>query len=211
MSKKIWIVFVVCVFIASAYNSFAAEVETVSDELESAVKTDVKIQTENILPVERKDLEIEKLKKKHLMVGQICPDFTGMYLGGEDYDSIVLKDKIAIISFWTEWCPSCIKELPMLEDLFRDLKNDENVALITIAGGRKELIANIVKEKSYTFPVLFDGNKKIANIFKIDRLPQIFIVDAKGMIVSGYLGYHQDIEEKAIYDDLNKLKANKSE
>lgn len=40
-----------------------------------------------------------------------------------------------------------------------------------------------MKENSYTFNVLFDENNKVVKDYKIEAIPQKFIIDKKGEIL----------------------------
>ena len=40
-----------------------------------------------------------------------------------------LKEKTTVINFWADWCPPCIKEIPELNALYEEKKDELNIYL----------------------------------------------------------------------------------
>lgn len=52
-------------------------------------------------------------------VGQPAPDFTVTTFGGQTVKLADLKGDVIVLNFWATWCGPCLKELPLLEALFK--------------------------------------------------------------------------------------------
>ena len=91
--------------------------------------------------------------------------------GGKTLDIKALKGKPVVINFWATWCPPCIREMPDLANLARELGDDA-----TIIG----IAADI------DFPLLMAGYKAL-NLSKQwgnekGGLPFTVVLDAQGQI-----------------------------
>jgi len=151
-----------------------------------------------IMNRERKKQESEGIE--HDRVGSKCPQFSLVDLDGKIYDAEQLKGKIVIINFWATWCEFCLKELPLIENIFLNFQKDNDVQILTITQGKKDKIMDFVEEHGFVFPVLVDGQGEISYRFGVDSVPRVFVINKYGRIAAVYLGYHADIEEVLIQD-----------
>lgn len=55
-----------------------------------------------------------------------------------------LKGKVVFINFWATWCPPCIAEMPTIQTLYENFKNDDEVKFLIL-----EVEDNQEKAKSY--------------------------------------------------------------
>jgi cytochrome c-type biogenesis protein len=108
------------------------------------------------------------------------------------------KGKVVFLNFWATWCPPCNKELPDIEELYKEynLNKDEVVFLgITNPSSEeypnnqdvgKEEIISFLEDKKYTFPTLFDETGEVLQSYNISAFPTTFMIDKEGNIV-GYV------------------------
>ena len=142
---------------------------------------------------------------EHELVGSACPAFSLPAMGGEIFSSDTLKGKVAIINFWEHWCPPCTKELPLIENLFQSVFEEE-VQVITITSEAERAI-QVVDENGYFFPVLIDKEAKLAKQLKVLSIPRTFVLDPQGMIRAVYIGYHENLND-ILTEDINKFREN---
>lgn len=104
-------------------------------------------------------------------------DQTGKKVSLED-----LKGKVVFINFWATWCGPCIAEMPSIQKLYDQFKdNDEVVFVILEAEGNKVKAAKFMENKKLTLPVYYPSGNIPQEFFR-GRLPTTVILDKQGNI-----------------------------
>lgn len=134
--------------------------------------------------------------------GQMAEDFSLNSLDGKQYTLSALRGKVVLIDFWATWCPPCKKELPVLEKLHRDFK-DEGLVVLGISDENKTTIEKFLKENKLTFPILLDQGGKVAQLYKVQAIPRVILIDKKGKIVKDITGYEEE-NEKILKEAIEK-------
>jgi peroxiredoxin len=136
-----------------------------------------------------------------LSVGSKAPDFK---LSGFDGKTIQLSDytdKPTVLVFWASWCPHCVRELPVMDRLYKDL-HPKGVNFIGI-----NMDSTVSKGKDYvsshriSFPMA-SAKSGIAESYQITGIPSIFILGKGGVLKAKYAG---EVDEATIRSDLAKL------
>ena len=125
-------------------------------------------------------------------------DFTLTDQYGNKHTLSDYKGKVVFINFWATWCPPCKKELPDIEELYKeDNLNKDDVIFIGITNPSsddypnnsdvsKEEIKTFLDENGYDFPVLFDETGEVLGDYNISAFPTTFMIDKEGNIF-GYV------------------------
>lgn len=97
----------------------------------------------------------------------------------EDY-----QGKVIFLNFWATWCPPCKAEMPHIQELYEQYKDDENVVILTtiLPGDRqisKQDILAFLDENGYTMPVLFDDGTMF-RYFGINSYPTTIMIKKDG-------------------------------
>lgn len=93
--------------------------------------------------------------------------------------------KVTIVNFWTTWCPPCVEEIPSLNRLRMQMKND-NVELISINYAEHPArVHRFLQDVNVEFPVLLDTNGAVAAQWKVFVYPSTFVIDTHGKIHYG--------------------------
>jgi thiol-disulfide isomerase/thioredoxin len=115
-----------------------------------------------------------------------APDFSlPVYKSDKTYqlEKSLKSGKTVVLNFWATWCTACIEELPLLRDLQKKYM-DKNVEFIAInAGERKKLIKKFLKRYDFPYKIVLDQGRKIAKKFKVENLPQTFVISKEGKIL----------------------------
>ena len=88
-----------------------------------------------------------------------------------------LKEKNTVINFWADWCPPCIKEIPELNALYEENKDELNVYLFhfdELAGA--ELDEQLIRFNA-RIPSLLTSPYQIFGIDIPETLPVTVIID----------------------------------
>ncbi|HDK38161.1 MAG TPA: TlpA family protein disulfide reductase [Thiolapillus brandeum] len=124
-----------------------------------------------------------------LLKGQAAPGFSLPDLQGHTINVPGdFEDKVIVISFWADWCPSCKKEMRDLEAIYQKYREQRLVILaINIAQERDQAIA-FIDDLNLSYPILLDSKGKATKTYAVSSIPSIFIIDRKGRLQTRILG-----------------------
>lgn len=137
------------------------------------------------------------------------PTIRARDLKGKRFDlKETLKSGPAIVTFWATWCKPCLKELPELQKLREEFK-DQGLSIVAINGDGPVDAAKIkpfVRAKKYDFKVILDGDGNLRRRLQVEVFPTTYLVDADGEIRHRQVGYRQG-DEKILREAVTALLA----
>ena len=93
-----------------------------------------------------------------------------------------LKGKVIFLNFWATWCPPCQAEMPSVNKLYEQYKNDKNVVFLFVdADGDFAKSKKFLERKKYNLPVYAIGGDIPKEIFE-GSLPTTVVFDKMGRI-----------------------------
>ncbi len=125
-------------------------------------------------------------------------DFTLTDQYGNEHTLSDYKGKVVFLNFWATWCPPCKKEMPDIEELYKEYNlNQEEVVFLGITNpsskeypnnqdDEKDVIEAFIVDGGYTFPTLFDETGEVFRNYSISAFPTTFMIDKEGNIL-GYV------------------------
>lgn len=93
------------------------------------------------------------LAPKHTNPLLRLPEFSLVDLHGQRHFISEWADRPLLINFWATWCAPCLREMPMLETLQQERK-DQPLEVIGIAIDRLNAVETFVNENGVTYPIL---------------------------------------------------------
>ncbi|WP_296313296.1 TlpA family protein disulfide reductase [Winogradskyella sp. UBA3174] len=111
------------------------------------------------------------------------------------------KGKVVFVNFWATWCPPCIAEMPSIQELYSEYKDD--VVFLFVTNEDFQIVEKFMTKKKFTFEV-FNPINTIPNQLLTKSIPRTFIINKKGEIVvdeSGAL----DWNSKTVRQQLDQL------
>ena len=158
--------------------------------------------------------------EKDLKVGDIAPSWALMYAPGQfeflknwsEEDGKRLRkftsqpDRHAVLmSFFATWCQPCMKELPILEDVYQKYK-DERIKFFLVDiteatrtnPGYEDMpkAGPFLKKKGVSMQILFDTRGTVMKRYNAQTLPRLFMMDGNRIISQTRRGFHAGEEEK---------------
>lgn len=124
--------------------------------------------------------KIEALKHS-LDVGNKAPIFSATSIHNEVINNRTLSGKNVLIIFWATWCGPCMEEIPYLRQIHEEYK-DDNLGMIAVSSDTDSLkMINVVNEKKLDWVQIFNS-KSMRETFRINPIPDVFLMDEKGVI-----------------------------
>ena len=122
--------------------------------------------------------------------GLPATDFTLPLLSGQGNLTLSeQKGKVVLLDFWATWCPPCRYELPALNKLYGELK-DQGLLVVgmTVDRGSPASIKGAVDKFQLTYPVTLADEQVQSTFGGIRAVPTKFLINRKGEIAQTYLG-----------------------
>ncbi|MBP3950534.1 thiol-disulfide oxidoreductase ResA [Bacillus suaedae] len=136
-------------------------------------------------------------------VGEESKNFVIHDLEGQRIELKGLEGKGVFLNFWGTFCPPCEKEMPIMEELYQEYK-DQGVEILAINVNEPELtVESFVERYNLTFPVAIDKDDIIADAYGISPLPATILIDEHGTIVDVHTG---GMPDQLIRDFMERIK-----
>lgn len=156
-----------------------------------AVVGTVVIATLLLRPKQNADLVDPGSSGTGINIGDFAPDFTLSTLDGGTVSLSDYRGKAVMLDFWSEWCPFCTAEFPVMQQEYERFRDEGFVILgVHRTDTESEAIARRFIEKTgATFPILLDVDDKIYRTFvKVRAMPASIFIDREGVIRSRIFG-----------------------
>lgn len=129
---------------------------------------------------------------------QEAPAINVTTLEGQSVALSSLEGRPVLVTFWATTCPGCVKEMPHLIDLHRELgpKGFEIVA-IAMAYDPPEQVRELARQKQLPYTVAIDDGSAAVAFGDVKLTPTSFLIDPQGRIVQQKLG-EMDMEQLRI-------------
>jgi cytochrome c biogenesis protein CcmG, thiol:disulfide interchange protein DsbE len=110
-----------------------------------------------------------------------------------------LRGQPAVINFWASWCKPCEEEVPLLEQVWRDHRDEGLVVLGVDSQDFRGDARRFARENGITYPIVHDGPGDVMRRYDLTGLPETYFLDRAGRLVCGHIigGVHvnDEIEE----------------
>lgn len=115
-----------------------------------------------------------------------APNFTLRDINGQQVSLEDYKGQVVLVNFWATWCGPCQAEMPHLQKMYVDLKDQGFVVLSISADNARDAskVKPLVKRNRYTFPVLLDKDSSVLNQYNPESvLPYNVLIGKDGNVV----------------------------
>ena len=119
--------------------------------------------------------------------GSEAPDFSVKLNNGETFTLSDKKGQVILLNFWATWCSNCVKEMPAIEKLYEEY-GDQIVIVGVNVGEDEDTINAFVDAKNYSFPVAYDTDSEISNLYPSAGIPYTVIIGKDGLVTETFLG-----------------------
>jgi cytochrome c biogenesis protein CcmG/thiol:disulfide interchange protein DsbE len=131
------------------------------------------------------------------LVGRTAPTFELQLLNGGTFNPAdSLGKDILILDFWATWCAPCRKALPVLAKVAEAYKDKGVLFCAVDVAEPEDRVRPFVEKLGYTFNIALDREAKVADMFRVNGIPQTVIVDKNGVIQAVHIGLLPDLEQR---------------
>ena len=120
--------------------------------------------------------------------GTPAPPFALERLDGPPVELSRLRGRVVLVNFWATWCKPCEEEMPAMERLYRELRDEGFELLAVSVDDEREPVVRFRDRLGLTFPILLDPGQAVASAYQTFRFPESLLVDRRGGIVERYIG-----------------------
>lgn len=123
-------------------------------------------------------------------VGQIAPQFSLPALDGAQGDLALesLRGQPLVLSFWTTWCPYCLRQTPVLVDAYGEW-SARGIQFVGInVQEERGAVEPYVSEHGIAYSILLDAAGETAQAYAIQGYPTTYFLDADNRIVARHVG-----------------------
>ena len=122
--------------------------------------------------------------------GFAAPDFTLNTPTGETYTLSELRGQAVLVNLWATWCPPCRAEMPAIEKMYQEYK-DQGFVVLALDMTYQDDPFNVVpfvQEYNLTFPILLEETGDVAALYQLRSLPSSYFIDRAGIIREVVIG-----------------------
>lgn len=150
-----------------------------------------------VLPYEAR--QMERLRKERVdavsfvNVGDAAPSFSVTDTSGAAFVLEDLRGKVVLVNFFATWCGPCLLELPHIQELWDE--NRDNGDFVLIAIGCEETNDSVTAFQSkygYTFPMAADPEHATYSLFAAELIPRTYLVSRDGTICFASTGFYEE-------------------
>lgn len=109
-------------------------------------------------------------------------------IDGDILDVNTLKGQTIFINIWATWCPPCVAEMPGINKLREQFKDDPTVHFLMISEDRDlQTAIDWVEKKGFDLPI-YQTSTPLPDVYETGYVPSTFVISPAGEIVVKHTG-----------------------
>src|SRR5262245_47441329 len=131
----------------------------------------------------------------HPLRGEPAPDFSLSARKGNPASLSAYAGRVVLVDFWATWCDPCRVSFPHYQEL--SARHGKDLAIVGISEDDEDNgIDRFIEETGVRFPVAWDGDKSLAQRYRINSMPTLFIIDKNGLVRYVHQGFRPGDEDQ---------------
>jgi thiol-disulfide isomerase/thioredoxin len=123
-------------------------------------------------------------------------------MAGKEIELSQFKGKGVLVNFWASWCHPCTREMPAIQNIYDEYKN-EGIEVLAINMDETEKAINIFLDSnpSLNFPILMNGGP-VSDEYGVFGLPTSVFINPDGTIQKNHAG---ELNEEQLHVFINEI------
>ncbi|CAM4292746.1 TlpA family protein disulfide reductase [Gillisia limnaea] len=97
------------------------------------------------------------------------------------------RGKVIFMNVWATWCPPCVAEMPGINNLYNDVKNEDIVFIMLSVDQDFQKAIDFNEKKGFDFEV-FRASGPMPPQYNSQSLPTTFVIGADGTLALTHMG-----------------------
>ncbi len=106
---------------------------------------------------------------------------------GLTFDFSQIQGKVIFLNFWATWCPPCIAEMPVIQELYDKYKDNSDIVFVFATTDPQETVNKFMANKGYSLPVYYMQSAPPRQLAS-KSIPTTFLIGKKGDIAIRKVG-----------------------
>lgn len=126
-----------------------------------------------------------------------APEFELLTFEGEPFRLSDHRGTVLVLNFWASWCGPCVSEMPMLNRIANEFSEEDDVKIVGVnVWDTRDAAEKFVVDLQVTYPVIEDDTStSIAVEFGLTGVPETFVINADGEIVTFFRGEFSNAQQ----------------
>jgi peroxiredoxin len=137
-------------------------------------------------------------------LGSEAPDFVLKSASGKNYRLSEYRGQVVLLGFWASWCGECRSQLESLAGLYRRYAGSDLEMLGVSLDRERSQVIEAATALGVGFPALHDAGGEVGELYDVDKLPYVVLVDRDGLVRSEFTGYRRG-EENGYLERVREL------
>jgi len=123
--------------------------------------------------------------KKNSGVGRVAADFSTHLVSGEEFSLSSLRGRVVLLDFWATWCAPCKKELPALQELYREFGPRGLEFVAYSLDEDRDVLEQYIRDKGLRWRVAWSGkgwDDETVAAWAVNQLPAKWLIGRDGRI-----------------------------
>ncbi|WP_193218016.1 MULTISPECIES: TlpA disulfide reductase family protein [unclassified Imperialibacter] len=148
--------------------------------------TDEKIRYQRCSPTSKEEFDSLVARTAYKLVisekiGTLFTYFDFVDVDGKVYKKSDLQGKVLVINFWFVGCAPCMVEMPELNQLYNNYKNNRQIVFLALAKSSEAKVRRFLERKTFYYPAV-SMTDEVREEFRITAFPTNYVVDKNGML-----------------------------
>lgn len=107
---------------------------------------------------------------------------------GKSHSLAQYKGKWVLVNFWATWCPPCLEEIPDLNALHEDKRNNLVVLGVAMDYRDRKTVLEFAEQLMVSYPIIFGDRQMASQIGTVPGLPTTYLFNPQGKVVAYNVG-----------------------